>query len=128
AGTAILSAANLSSLDHIVRTTALVGVFVLIDLVRLRRWPLRVWLELWASAAAVALLSLAVATTYADARRHAAPDRPSDQARSTRPADGLEPPSEYLTPSGTLPAIYRDVEQLSSDAILLELPFGFPDY
>jgi hypothetical protein len=40
----------------------------------------------------------------------------------------LQPAPGYLTPSPDLPSIYRHVQQLPSDAVLLELPFGDPWY
>jgi len=50
---------------------------------------------------------------------------PLDQPLHTR---GLESPPTYLTPSPTLPSIYHEVLALSSDAVLLELPFGDLSY
>lgn len=50
---------------------------------------------------------------------------PIDQAL---PSPNLAEPPSYLTPSPTLPTIYREVQGLSSDAVLLELPFGDPWY
>jgi hypothetical protein len=40
------------------------------------------------------------------------------------PSADLEPTPSYLTPAPVLPGIYREVESLPSDAVLLELPFG----
>ncbi len=50
---------------------------------------------------------------------------PLDQAL---PSPGLAAPPAYLRPVPTLPTIYREVQALSSDAVLLELPFGDPWY
>jgi hypothetical protein len=47
--------------------------------------------------------------------------------RPLTPAD-LAPPPPALRPSERLPAIYREVQVLSSDAVLLELPFGDAAY
>ena len=44
------------------------------------------------------------------------------------PSPGLAEIPSYLTPSGTLPPIYRAVERLAPSAILVELPFGDPWY
>jgi hypothetical protein len=40
------------------------------------------------------------------------------------PSPDLAAPPAYLTPTPDLPVIYREVEALPSDAVLLELPFG----
>jgi hypothetical protein len=46
----------------------------------------------------------------------------------SRPSEGLAAAPAYLEPSPRLPAIYEQVERLSSDAVLIELPFGDPWY
>ena len=40
----------------------------------------------------------------------------------------LSIPPGYLQPASQLPPIYRDVQSLSSETVLLELPFGEPQY
>jgi hypothetical protein len=45
-----------------------------------------------------------------------------------RPSEGLAAAPAYLAPSPRLPAIYQNVARLSSDAVLVELPFGDPWY
>ena len=51
------------------------------------------------------------------------------QMNAVLPSEGLvTPPPAYLTPSATLPPIYRAVSSLEPGAILAELPFGAPWY
>jgi hypothetical protein len=51
------------------------------------------------------------------------------QMNAVLPSPGLvTPPPAYLTPAPSLPAIYRAVETLRPEAILVELPFGDPWY
>jgi hypothetical protein len=50
---------------------------------------------------------------------------PLNQALASQ---GLAPPPAYLTPAGTLPAVYRAVDSLSPGAIIAEFPFGDPWY
>jgi hypothetical protein len=43
-------------------------------------------------------------------------------------AQPLASPAAYLQPSTTMPAIYRSLQSLGTDAVVLELPFGNDAY
>jgi hypothetical protein len=182
-GAAAFAALNASSLEYMAYSALVAVPFVLAEIVRLKRWQLRVWLELWAAAAFVTVVSLPLLLPHSEIARRLgivrrAPDllarpaftmlvlfvaavlagivaarlasrwrrpgaagvlvalaiyllavRPSifplDRAIAS-PDFAAPPPS--LTPAPELPRIYRDVHSLTSDAVLLELPFGDPWY
>jgi hypothetical protein len=167
---------GLSATAYLADAALLTGVLVVAEAVRLKRWQFRVWLELWAVAAAVVVVALIGLLPYLEVHRvlgsasfsmrlplqpillavlasgaawAAARRWPREGAiavavaltvylgsvkPSPMPMDRPLPPHTLaavpasLSPSAELPAIYRGVEALSSDAVLLELPFGDPAY
>ena len=187
-GAVALVALNLSSVAYTSLCAPLVFAFVLIEMIRHRRMgELRVWLELWAAAAAVVLVTLPFVIPYIQVRQRfgvggvlmnlvtetpntgplaiiafvvialtvalgigiLASHRPKPAAALVAvalagylwhvhpgsigidqplPSDELAPPATYLKPAPELPAIYREVDALGSDVVLLELPFGEPSY
>jgi hypothetical protein len=71
---------NLCSIDRMIYGVAAVVAFTVVEIVRSRRWQLRVWLELWAAAAAVVLVTLVSTLPYLEVQR---------RFRDVPPTDGL---------------------------------------
>jgi hypothetical protein len=176
-GALALVASSLSAMGAAFYGAAFAALFTIADAVRLKRWQLRVWLEIWAAAAAALVLTMPVLLPYLETQRslgipraafsfsdpaltmlslfaaalftgiatsfavsrwprggfaailaalvfHLALAHPGGMPldRPVAAADDAPPPS--LTPSSVMPPVYRAVASLSSDAVLLELPFG----
>jgi hypothetical protein len=176
-GSAALVGQSVSSFASMAGAAPFALLFVIVEAVRFRRWQLRVWLELWTAAAAVAVVTMQVMLPYLEVQRQLTGRLPSAvfspsltlflamavglagaaiMSRWTRggaavvtgalivylgylrampipidrPLDSadLASPAAILTPSDRLPAMYREVQGLSSDAVLLELPIGDRGY
>ena len=63
-------ALNLSSIDRMAYSSAAIVLFTLIEIVRLKRWQGRVWLELWAGAAGTLVVTMLCTLPYLEMQRH----------------------------------------------------------
>ncbi len=76
-GALALVGLNLSSIYYMAYCAPFVVAFVVMEMVRLGRWrSLRVWLELWAAAAAVVVATLPFLLPYVDVQRRLGVARP----------------------------------------------------
>ena len=57
-------ALNLSSIDRMAYSSAAILLFALVEIVRLKRWQARVWLELWAATAGALLITMICTLPY----------------------------------------------------------------
>ena len=128
---------NASSTTYLWISMPLLLGFAVVDLVLQRRVrQLDRWLGLAIAVPAVALLSAPFILPGAALERQnavtsaAAATIPTEAGSSRAVFDGprVQAPPAYLEPTVTPPAIYRAVQALASDAVLVEFPFGNETY